>query len=40
MFGVSHGALQFAAYEEMKKHYISYYQLPMGDTIKLVSLLV
>ena len=37
MFGVSHGALQFMAYEEMKKYYISYYQLPVSDNIKLVS---
>jgi len=29
IFGVSHGALQFMAYEEMKKFYTSYYQLPL-----------
>ncbi|GBL81085.1 Mitochondrial folate transporter/carrier [Araneus ventricosus] len=33
MFGVSHGALQFMAYEEMKKCYISYYQLPVDDKL-------
>ncbi|CAL1262629.1 unnamed protein product [Larinioides sclopetarius] len=33
MFGVSHGALQFMAYEEMKKYYISYYQLPVDDKL-------
>ncbi|KAG8175154.1 hypothetical protein JTE90_012993 [Oedothorax gibbosus] len=33
MFGVSHGALQFCAYEEMKKKYISYYQLPVDDKL-------
>ncbi|XP_035231559.1 LOW QUALITY PROTEIN: mitochondrial folate transporter/carrier-like [Stegodyphus dumicola] len=33
MFGVSHGALQFMAYEEMKKKYISYYQLPVDDKL-------
>ena len=27
IFGVSHGALQFMAYEEMKKYYIDRYQL-------------
>lgn len=33
MFGVSHGALQFMAYEEMKKKYISYYELPFDDKL-------
>ncbi|GFS34468.1 hypothetical protein TNIN_397712 [Trichonephila inaurata madagascariensis] len=33
MFGVSHGALQFMAYEEMKKSYISYYNLPLNDKL-------
>ncbi|KAG8181417.1 hypothetical protein JTE90_018884 [Oedothorax gibbosus] len=33
MFGVSHGALQFCAYEEMKKKYISYYQLPVDNKL-------
>ncbi|KFM69780.1 Mitochondrial folate transporter/carrier, partial [Stegodyphus mimosarum] len=33
MCGVSHGALQFMAYEEMKKKYISYYQLPVDDKL-------
>lgn len=33
MFGVSHGALQFMAYEEMKKKYISYYQLSVDDKL-------
>ncbi|GFU58098.1 hypothetical protein NPIL_295721 [Nephila pilipes] len=33
MFGVSHGALQFMAYEEMKKSYISYYHLPLNDKL-------
>lgn len=37
IFGVSHGALQFMAYEEMKNSYNSYRNLPI-DT-KLVSLL-
>lgn len=36
MFGVSHGALQFMAYEEMKKYYASHYDLPYNT--KLVSL--
>ena len=36
IFGVSHGALQFMAYEEMKNSYNSYRNLPI-DT-KLVSL--
>lgn len=35
IFGVSHGALQFMAYEEMKNSYNSYRNLPI-DT-KLVS---
>lgn len=35
MFGVSHGALQFMAYEEMKNMYNQYRKLPI-DT-KLVS---
>ncbi|XP_015930966.1 solute carrier family 25 member 32 isoform X2 [Parasteatoda tepidariorum] len=33
MFGVSHGALQFMAYEELKKKYISYYHLPLDDKL-------
>ncbi|GFY51272.1 hypothetical protein TNIN_386141 [Trichonephila inaurata madagascariensis] len=33
MFGVSHGALQFMAYEEMKKSYISHYQLPIDEKL-------
>lgn len=35
MFGVSHGALQFMVYEEMKNHYNEYRKLPI-DT-KMVS---
>jgi solute carrier family 25 folate transporter 32 len=35
MFGVSHGALQFMTYEEMKNYYNQYRKLPI-DT-KLVS---
>lgn len=37
MFGVSHGALQFMTYEEMKNRYNEYRKLPI-DT-KLVSIL-
>lgn len=29
MFGVSHGALQFMAYEEMKTYYNEYRRLPI-----------
>lgn len=36
MFGVSHGALQFMTYEEMKNRYNQYRNLPID--IKLVSL--
>ncbi|XP_037301845.1 mitochondrial folate transporter/carrier-like [Manduca sexta] len=36
MFGVSHGALQFMAYEEMKNRYNQYRNLPID--IKLTSL--
>ncbi|XP_026681064.1 mitochondrial folate transporter/carrier [Diaphorina citri] len=36
MFGVSHGAVQFMVYEEMKSHYTQYYDLPLDS--KLVSL--
>lgn len=35
MFGVSHGALQFMTYEEMKNRYNQYRNLPID--IKLVS---
>ena len=35
VFGVSHGALQFMAYEEMKNSYNSYRKLPIDS--KLVS---
>lgn len=35
MFGVSHGALQFMTYEEMKNRYNEYRNLPID--IKLVS---
>lgn len=37
IFGVSHGALQFMAYEEMKNRYNNYRNLPI-DT-KLVSVI-
>lgn len=37
MFGVSHGALQFMTYEEMKNRYNEYRNLPID--IKLVSLI-
>jgi len=30
LFGVSHGAIQFVAYEEMKKYYLDYYNLPLS----------
>lgn len=36
MFGVSHGAIQFMTYEEMKNRYNNYRKMPI-DT-KLVSL--
>lgn len=39
MLGVSHGALQFMAYEEMKKHYISFYNLPIDDKLGTVQYL-
>lgn len=29
MFGVSHGAIQFMTYEEMKNYYNQYYQRPI-----------
>jgi len=37
--GVSHGALQFMAYEEMKKKYIQYYELPVDDKLGTVQYL-
>lgn len=37
MLGVSHGALQFMTYEEMKNYYNTYRKLPIDS--KLVSLI-
>lgn len=33
MFGVSHGAVQFMVYEEMKSHYTQYYDLPLDSKL-------
>ncbi|KAI5755196.1 hypothetical protein M8J77_014893 [Diaphorina citri] len=33
MFGVSHGAVQFMVYEEMKSHYTQYYGLPLDSKL-------
>lgn len=33
MFGVSHGALQFMTYEEMKNRYNEYRQLPINTKL-------
>ncbi|KAL1464849.1 hypothetical protein WDU94_004460 [Cyamophila willieti] len=37
MFGVSHGAVQFMVYEEMKSHYTQHYGLPLDSKLKKVS---
>jgi len=33
VFGVSHGALQFMAYEELKKLYFQHYELPVNTRL-------
>lgn len=39
LFGVSHGALQFMAYEELKKEYSSYFGTPINEKLGLVEYL-